>query len=157
MKLLVYTHPSTKMVTKMVIDDDINIMNLPAHLFDSSLPYRVCEIHEARIHRDYDTALYFDQDMNLKIDMNKAIEVKANKLRGERDIYFKDLDVKYMRALEANDTVKQQEVVHNKNILRNITNSPLLLNAKDVQELQNIKFTDLLEYAMRDEQSTMNS
>jgi DNA-binding protein YbaB len=80
----------------------------------------------------------------IKINMNKAKEIKKSMLRSERESLLKDLDVAYMRALEANDPQALVEIAAQKQALRDITVHPDLVNAEDVEVLKNLKIEDLV-------------
>lgn len=71
----------------------------------------------------------------LKINLDKAKEVKKNMVRDERAPLLANLDVEYVRALETGDTAKQKAIVMQKQALRDATKSSSILNAKDVDSL----------------------
>ena len=51
----------------------------------------------------------------------RALEILKAEIRRKRAVLFVDLDVQYMRALEAGDTQLQNEIVSQKEVLRNLT------------------------------------
>jgi len=57
----------------------------------------------------------------IKINISKAKEVKKEHLREERKALLAKLDVDFMKALELGDAQKQQEIVQEKQRLRDIT------------------------------------
>jgi hypothetical protein len=58
-------------------------------------------------------------------DISKAKEIWKDKFREARKPILEKLDVEFMKALEAGDTQKQQEIASKKQDLRDITNISL--------------------------------
>ena len=58
----------------------------------------------------------------LNIDVNRALEVHKTQIRTKREILFKELDVKFMRALEVGNTTLAAEIGAKKQALRDATN-----------------------------------
>lgn len=52
---------------------------------------------------------------------NRALEVLKSEIRVRRTKLFNDLDVQYMRAIETGNTELQNQIVAQKEILRNLT------------------------------------
>lgn len=73
----------------------------------------------------------------IKINLEKAKDIKKDMLRVERKPMLEALDVEMMRAIEAGDTAKQAEVAAKKQALRDITLLPN--DATSVEELKAIK------------------
>jgi hypothetical protein len=80
----------------------------------------------------------------ININIEKAKELKKNKLRQERAEILKQLDVDFMRALEAGDTAKVQEISAKKQALRDCTNHPDLVQAGSVEDLKQITIDSIL-------------
>ena len=80
----------------------------------------------------------------IKIDINKAKEVKKDQLRMERAPILNQLDIEFMRAVEQGDTVKAQEISQKKQVLRDCTNSEELSNAQTVEQLKQITLQSIL-------------
>jgi hypothetical protein len=80
----------------------------------------------------------------ITININKAKEIKKDSLREERKPLLEALDIEYMKALEQNDTQKMQEVVAQKQALRDVTQHPDLLEVESVEELKNLSINDLI-------------
>ena len=59
------------------------------------------------------------------VDINAAKEIWKDKFRQARKSILEKLDVEYMRALEAGNTQKQQEIATKKQALRDVTNTSL--------------------------------
>jgi hypothetical protein len=72
------------------------------------------------------------------IDLNKAKEVKRNEIRLFRGPELTALDTEYMKALEANDTVRQEQIAARKVALRDAPDSLLITNAQTLQELDSL-------------------
>ena len=74
--------------------------------------------------------------MKIKIDLTKAKEIKKEQIRAERAPLLQKLDVEFMRAVEQNNTVKQQEIASQKQALRDATEDPVITKAKTVEKLK---------------------
>jgi len=72
----------------------------------------------------------------ISVNMTKAKEIKKNMVRAEREPLFEKLDVAYMRAQEAGDTVKMQEIAEKKQALRDATEDSAILDAQKPEELK---------------------
>jgi hypothetical protein len=72
----------------------------------------------------------------IKVNMTKAVEIKKEMVRQERAPLLAQLDVEFMRAVEAGDTAKQAEVAMKKQALRDATKDPIILNATTPEELK---------------------
>jgi len=59
----------------------------------------------------------------ITVNMTKAVEIKKDMIRAERDPKLAALDVEFMRAVEAGDTAKQAEISTKKQALRDATPS----------------------------------
>ena len=74
--------------------------------------------------------------MPIVVNMQKALEIKKNMIRQERAPLLAALDIEMMRALEAGDTAKQEEIKQKKQALRDATTDPVLLQASTPEELK---------------------
>lgn len=72
----------------------------------------------------------------IKVNMQKATDIKKQMLRAERQPLLDDLDVQMLRATETSDTQKQTDILAKKQALRDITVHPLLLSASTPEELK---------------------
>jgi len=72
----------------------------------------------------------------ISVNMTKAKEIKKNMVRAEREPLFEKLDVAYMRAQEAGDTAKMQEIADKKQALRDATGDSVILDAQTPEELK---------------------
>lgn len=72
----------------------------------------------------------------IKVNMTKAVEIKKDQIRAERAPILADLDVQFMRAVEAGDTKKQAEIAAKKQALRDATKDPVITAAKTPEELK---------------------
>lgn len=70
------------------------------------------------------------------VNMQKALEIKKQMIRTEREPLLARLDVEMMRALESGDAVKQAEITAKKQALRDATADPALINAATPEELK---------------------
>ena len=80
----------------------------------------------------------------IKINIEKAKEIKKEQLRQERKPLLEQLDVEMMRALEINDSQKQLEVAAKKQALRDATKHEALTSVSDVEQLKSLKLSDLV-------------
>jgi len=72
--------------------------------------------------------------MKIQVNINKAKEITKDKLRAERTPLLEELDVQYMRAMEAGQDTSA--IVAKKQELRDITNQVDLVST--VEELKAI-------------------
>jgi hypothetical protein len=74
--------------------------------------------------------------MPIIVNMQKAVEIKKDMIRAERQPLLAALDIDMMRAIEAGDTAKQAEISAKKQALRDATTDPVVLNAVTPEELK---------------------
>lgn len=72
----------------------------------------------------------------IKVNMDKAREIHKNFFREARKSSLEQLDGEFVRALERNEDTS--EIVTKKQELRDITDHPDLLAAKNINELKNV-------------------
>lgn len=72
----------------------------------------------------------------IKVNMTKAVEIKKDMIRAERAPIMADLDVAFMRAVEAGDAVAQADIAAKKQALRDATKDPAIAEAKTPEELK---------------------
>ena len=70
------------------------------------------------------------------VNMQKALEIKKQMIRAEREPLLAKLDIEMMRALEQGDVVKQTEIAAKKQALRDATVDPVVLSASTPEELK---------------------
>lgn len=78
-----------------------------------------------------------------RTNLDKAKEVWRKRIRAAREPKLKLLDIKYFEALEKGDSTEKEEIIAKKKALRDITSSPLLGDAKSVQEIMAFWPTEL--------------
>ena len=83
-------------------------------------------------------ALSEDENHNqiVVIDVEKAKEVWKRRMREARSPLMTKLDADYFRALETQDVAKATEIATKKQLLRDVTKLPELLNATTVEEIE---------------------
>ena len=81
-----------------------------------------------------------DVNNKIEVDMPKAREIHRNNLRIARIEMLNTLDVEYIRADEQNNITRKNEIISQKQLLRDITKHPSIENAKTPEELKNIWF-----------------
>jgi len=83
-------------------------------------------------------ALSEDENHNqiVVIDVEKAKEVWKRRMREARSPIMTKLDAEYFRALETANTTAATEIATKKQLLRDATKLPELLNATTVEEIE---------------------
>ena len=72
----------------------------------------------------------------IKVNMDKAREIKKDMIRAERKEKLEALDVAFMRAVEAGDTDAQATIAAQKQALRDATDDPAIASATTPDELK---------------------
>jgi len=72
----------------------------------------------------------------IKVNMEKAIVIKQNAIRQERENKLKALDVEFLIAVEEGNTKKKKEIAAKKQLLRDATEHPSIINATTPEELK---------------------
>ena len=65
------------------------------------------------------------EEGGIVVNFKKAKEIQKNKWRGLRAALLESLDIEFMRAIEAGDTIKQDEIKSQKQVLRDVTSIEL--------------------------------
>jgi len=81
----------------------------------------------------------------ININMTKAVEIKKDQIRAERAPLLADLDVQFMRAVEAGDTDAQATIAAKKQALRDATSDPAIASATTPEELKAVVPSALAE------------
>ena len=81
----------------------------------------------------------------IKVNMDKAREIKKDMIRAERNPKLAALDVDFMRAVEQGDTDLQATIAAKKQALRDATDDPAIANASTPEELKAVIPTALQE------------
>lgn len=71
-------------------------------------------------------------------DLEKAKEIHKNRLRAERAIRMETLDTRFMKALETEDSEARQQVIAEKQALRDMPTNPLWDMVTSVEDLRKI-------------------
>ena len=72
----------------------------------------------------------------ITVNMDKAREIKKDMIRAERKPKLEELDVQFMRAVEAGDTDAQATIAAQKQALRDATDDPAIASATTPDELK---------------------
>lgn len=72
----------------------------------------------------------------ITVNMEKALEIKKEMIRAERNPKLVALDVDFMRAVELGDTEAQATIAAKKQALRDATDDPALMAATTPDELK---------------------
>ena len=122
MKFIVYPQQNNQIAiissTGVIPINEIAKKDIPVNI-----PYKI--VQSLDIDNQFFDAYDFDQELGAKINIFKAKEIWKDKFRQARKPILEKLDVDYMRALEAGDVQKQQEIAAKKQALREVTNTPL--------------------------------
>jgi hypothetical protein len=81
----------------------------------------------------------------ISINIDKAKEIKKQAIRAERKPLLESLDVDFVRALEAGDLAKQQEITAKKQALRDATQHSSILDAQSVEDLKQINLNNIIK------------
>ena len=73
----------------------------------------------------------------ITINLDKAKEIQKNRWRNAGKSILEKLDTEFMRAVETGDTTKQQQIVTQKQTLRDVTTTDLS-TITNTQELKNV-------------------
>ncbi|WP_038014660.1 hypothetical protein [Terasakiella pusilla] len=80
----------------------------------------------------------------IEVDMSKARAIWRDKIRTARAPVLKNLDAAYMKALESGDTVLQQDIAVQKQMLRDATEIPEIDQATTPEQLAGVQPIGLL-------------
>lgn len=72
------------------------------------------------------------------INLDEAKNIWRNNLRVLRIPILEKLDIEFMKAIENNNSIQQQDIANKKQILRDAPSDPRIQNAQSIQELINI-------------------
>ena len=75
----------------------------------------------------------------IRVNMDKARDIKRDMIREERKPLLEALDVAYMRAVEIQDAEKMAEVAAKKQALRDCTKDPAIDTAATPDELKQVR------------------
>jgi len=81
----------------------------------------------------------------ITVNMTKAVEIKKDMIRAEREPKLAELDVEFMRAVEAGDADKQAEIAAKKQALRDATDDPAISAATTPDELKAVVPSALID------------
>lgn len=79
----------------------------------------------------------------ININMTKARDIKRDHLREEREPKLQELDVQFMRAVEAGDADAQAAIAAQKQTLRDVTADPRIEAATNADELKALTLSTL--------------
>lgn len=131
MKYILYPQNETNKLAIIVPTNLTTIESIIKNDLPNNTSYKVVET--LNIDNYFFDAYEFDKDQGAKINISKAKEIQKNKFRQARKPILEKLDVEYMRALEAGDIQKQQEIAAKKQTLRDITNTSLPDNLEGIK------------------------
>jgi hypothetical protein len=81
----------------------------------------------------------------IRVNMDKAREIKKDMIRVERAPKLAALDVEFMRAVETGDADAQTTIAAKKQALRDATEDPVILNATTPEALKEATPSALVE------------
>lgn len=80
----------------------------------------------------------------IRVNISKARNIKREELRAERKPILEALDIEYMRASEAQDIKKMNEITAKKQALRDCTKHPSIESASTTEDLKAISLVNLV-------------
>jgi hypothetical protein len=132
MKFIVYAQENNQIAVASVIEEFQEVIEDIVHkIVPPNAPYKIVESLD--VDNTFFNAYEFDQSTGAIINMEKAKEIWKNIFRETRKPILENLDIEYMKALENNDTVKQQEIALKKQQLRDVTAIELPDNLEDLK------------------------
>lgn len=117
-------HPTSEATEKTIERDALNTPDYVSHR-------ELTPEEELPVDRVFRNA-WVDMGKNLAIDIDKAKKIKQDIFREARKPLFEELDIAYMRADEAGDAKLKQNIVFQKQLLRDVTGLEL---PDDIQTL----------------------
>ena len=75
----------------------------------------------------------------IRVNMDKARDIKRDQLRAERKPLLEQLDVEFMRTQEQGDQAKADEIAAKKQALRDVTADPAIDAATTPDELKAVR------------------
>jgi hypothetical protein len=85
-----------------------------------------------------------NEDNELQMCPIRSKEYCSNKLRDDRDMMFRDLDVQYMRALETGQDTSQ--ILRTKRILRDMPTHQIWSECNTLDDFKNVKLEHVLNH-----------
>lgn len=120
----------------------LTIQQIAAKDVPPGLAYEFVQSNEIPADRTFRNAWRKDHGKPCHVDMPHAKEIHAERLRLKRIKHLDDLDVEYQRADEAGDQQKKKEIAAKKQVLRDVTKHPQLLNAQTPEDLKALDISD---------------
>jgi hypothetical protein len=81
--------------------------------------------------------IYSLNEHMITINLDKAKNIQKDRWRNARKPLLEKLDVEFLKAIETNNTAKQQEIISKKQQLRDVTNTDLS-NISTPDQLKNV-------------------
>lgn len=72
----------------------------------------------------------------ITVNIEQAKNIWIDNIRTKRQPFLEALDIEYIKAIESNDTEKQQDIIAKKNLLRDCTQDARIQNATSTEELK---------------------
>lgn len=72
----------------------------------------------------------------ITVNIEQAKNIWIDNIRKKRQPFLEALDIEYIKAIESNDTGKQQDIIAKKNLLRDCTEDTRIQNATSTEELK---------------------
>jgi len=137
MKYILHSQENNKLaITVPCGDIELALKTMPSNAF-----YKI--VDKVNIINDFFDAYEFDKDRGAVVNIKKAKEIKRKLFRQARKPMLEQLDVEYMRAVEASNDDKKKTIAAKKQDLRDVTSIEL---PDDVDELDKF-WPDVLKSA----------
>jgi hypothetical protein len=134
MSFIIYPQESGQIAVVMPVDPSLTIEQVIQKDVPSDVPYLVVDNLDM-VDNEYFNAHDFHPLSGAVVNTDRAKELLLNKWREARVPLLQKLDVAYMKALETGDPTTIASVVSAKQVLRDVTKTPLpddLLTLKTV-------------------------
>lgn len=131
-QLIAYVNDEGGVSIVVPVDLSMSIEEVASRSVPEGKRYRVIDADKVPKDRTFRKAWQED----LSIDMAKAIEIQKDQLRELRRPLLQELDVLFLKHIEAGDITKASRVAARKQVLRDITNDPRLYQASCPEELK---------------------
>ena len=146
-QIIVFTNPEDLSRVSILTPTGESSIDELIHLhIDTSKPYKIMDEHEL----PSDDYMYFEAwkliENDIQVDIEKAKDIHRKNLRQQRIERFTALDIQFMRAIEENDIVAQQEIAAKKQKLRNIPSHTAISNATNTIQLRELTLDFLLTH-----------
>jgi hypothetical protein len=120
-KVIIYSESNSICIVHPVPNCGLSFEEIIQRSVPTGLDYSIVNSSDLPKNRLYRDAWIF-KDKKISIGLEKSKEIQKNNIRSIRDKLLKEKDIEYMRALESQNNSKVDQIVVEKNKLRDVTN-----------------------------------